>query len=111
MERGGESGLETPLCYQERSHELDAETAEQRSCSCRDDIVEEAKRQLWLAGPLIAVSLLQYSLQVIAIMFVGHLGELPLSGASLGSSFASVTGLSVLVSEFYFIFFQFFYVS
>ncbi|KAK7280990.1 hypothetical protein RIF29_08604 [Crotalaria pallida] len=56
------------------------------------DIVEEAKKQLWLAGPLIAVSLLLYSLQMISIMFVGHLGKLALSGASLGNSFASVIG-------------------
>ncbi|KAF7834597.1 protein DETOXIFICATION 16-like [Senna tora] len=30
-------------------------------------------------------------------MFVGHLGELPLSGASMATSFASVTGFSLLV--------------
>ncbi|XP_035540623.1 protein DETOXIFICATION 16-like isoform X3 [Juglans regia] len=41
--------------------------------------------------------MLQYSLQVISIMFNGHLGELPLSGASIGSSFASVTGFTVLL--------------
>ncbi|KAF7131525.1 hypothetical protein RHSIM_Rhsim09G0101600 [Rhododendron simsii] len=52
-----------------------------------------------LAGPLIAVSLLQYCLQVISIMFVGHLGELPLSSASLATSFASVSGFSVLATS------------
>jgi hypothetical protein len=31
-------------------------------------------------------------------MFAGHLGELSLSGASVASSFANVTGFSVLVS-------------
>ncbi|CAL5430923.1 unnamed protein product [Camellia sinensis] len=31
-------------------------------------------------------------------MFVGHLGELPLSGASIATSFASVTGFSLLKS-------------
>ncbi|KAJ1382918.1 Multi antimicrobial extrusion protein [Sesbania bispinosa] len=97
MERAGKSNLETPLCSdQHRNHELDAQTPEQ-CCCCTEDIVEEAKKQLWLAGPLIAVSLLQYSLQMISIMFVGHLGKLPLSGASLGNSFASVTGYSVLL--------------
>ncbi|KAI4357717.1 hypothetical protein L6164_001649 [Bauhinia variegata] len=99
MARGGNSSLETPLCPNQDTttdHEFYAPPAEQ-CCCCRGDIVEEAKRQLWLAGPLIAVSLLQYSLQVISIMFVGHLGKLPLSGASLGSSFASVTGFSVLL--------------
>jgi len=60
-------------------------------------VVEEVKKQLWLAGPLIAVNLLLNSLQLISIMFVGHLGELPLSGASMASSFASVTGFSFLV--------------
>ncbi|KAK4763200.1 hypothetical protein SAY86_008968 [Trapa natans] len=62
----------------------------------REEIIDEAKRQLNLAGPLIGVSLLQYCLQVISLMYVGHLGELPLSGASMATSFASVTGFSVL---------------
>jgi hypothetical protein len=98
METSNKSNLETPLCSnQHRNHELEAHTSVQ-CCCIREDVVEEAKKQLWLAGPLIAVSLLQYSLQMISIMFVGHLGKLPLSGASLGNSFASVTGYSVLVS-------------
>ncbi|KAK6795724.1 hypothetical protein RDI58_009179 [Solanum bulbocastanum] len=49
-----------------------------------------------LAGPLVSVNLLQLSLQLISIMFVGHLGELPLSGASMANSFTSVTGISLL---------------
>lgn len=57
----------------------------------------EIKRQLFLAGPLIASSLLQNILQVISVMFVGHLGELALSGASMATSFAGVTGFSFLV--------------
>ncbi|KAH7682661.1 multidrug resistance protein MATE family protein [Dioscorea alata] len=61
------------------------------------DVVVEVKRQLWLAGPLIAVSLLQYFLQVISLMFVGHLGELALSGASMATSFANVSGFSLLL--------------
>nr|QBM79459.1 MATE29 [Rehmannia glutinosa] len=58
---------------------------------------QEGKRQLSLALPLIAVNMLQYCLQVISVMFVGHLGELPLSSASMATSFASVTGFSVLL--------------
>ncbi|KAD4586291.1 hypothetical protein E3N88_23892 [Mikania micrantha] len=58
-------------------------------------VFEEVKKQLWLAGPLICVSLLQYSLQLVSIMFVGHLGELALSGASMANSFATVTGFSL----------------
>ncbi|WJX21289.1 Protein DETOXIFICATION 16 [Trifolium repens] len=97
METSNKSNLETPLCSnQHRNHELEEHTYVP-CCCIREDVVEEAKKQLWLAGPLIAVSLLQYSLQMISIMFVGHLGKLPLSGASLGNSFASVTGYSVLL--------------
>lgn len=96
------SSVKTPLIpNQERSHELEGATISQQGFR-RGDFVEEAKLQLWLAGPLIAVSLLQYSLQVTSVMYVGHLGELALSSASMASSFASVTGFSVLVTGFLF---------
>jgi MATE family multidrug resistance protein len=61
------------------------------------EIVEEVKKQLVLAGPLVTVNFFIFLLQVISVMFVGHLGELALSGASMATSFASVTGLSLLV--------------
>ncbi|KAL7192429.1 hypothetical protein ACSBR2_024294 [Camellia fascicularis] len=48
------------------------------------EIVEEVKRQLWLAGPLIRVSLLQFILQW------------DLSGASMANSFTAVPGFSLL---------------
>ncbi|XP_011039093.1 PREDICTED: MATE efflux family protein 5 isoform X2 [Populus euphratica] len=66
--------LNTPLCegngvglYEERNQE--------RGIS-KKEILEEVKKQLWLAG---------------------HLGELSLSGASMATSFASVTGFSLLL--------------
>jgi MATE family multidrug resistance protein len=103
MEREQQSlSLNTPLCegngvglYEERNQE--------RGIS-KKEILEEVKRQLWLAGPLISVSLLQYCIQMISVMFVGHLGELSLSGASMATSFASVTGFSLLVSLHLFLF-------
>lgn len=58
---------------------------------------EELKKQLWLAGPMIAGALLQNVIQMISVMYVGHLGELPLAGASMANSFATVTGLSLLL--------------
>lgn len=64
----------------------------------REKIVKEVKTLVKLAGPLISVSVLQYSLQMISLMFVGHLGRLALSGASMATSFAFVTGFSLLVS-------------
>lgn len=64
---------------------------------------EEAKKQLWLAGPMVFVSVFQYSLQVISLMFVGHLDELLLASASLATSFVNATGFNVLVSSHYFL--------
>ncbi|WCJ42192.1 MATE efflux family protein [Euphorbia peplus] len=60
-------------------------------------IRKEVKKQLWLAGPLFVVGLLNFSIQIISLMFVGHLGELPLSGASMATSFASLTGFNLLM--------------
>ncbi|KAF8364564.1 hypothetical protein HHK36_033464 [Tetracentron sinense] len=98
MEGGGKLALQSALIpNNERSSELGGEIYKE---GCwRAEILEEVKKQLWLAGPLIAVSLLQYCLQVISIMFVGHLGELALSSASMATSFASVIGFSVLVTR------------
>ncbi|KAG8063938.1 hypothetical protein GUJ93_ZPchr0004g38117 [Zizania palustris] len=59
-------------------------------------VVIEVKKQLYLAGPLIAGWLLQNVVQMISVMFVGHLGELELSSASIATSFAGVTGFSLL---------------
>ncbi|CAN6244023.1 unnamed protein product [Urochloa humidicola] len=59
-------------------------------------LMTEVKKQLRLAAPLAAVFLLQKIILTISIMFVGRLGELPLAGASLATSFASVTGFSLL---------------
>ncbi|KAK7320143.1 hypothetical protein RJT34_04877 [Clitoria ternatea] len=41
--------------------------------------------------------LLNFCIQIISIMFVGHLRELPLAGASMATSFLSVTGVSLLL--------------
>ncbi|KAA8542246.1 hypothetical protein F0562_023618 [Nyssa sinensis] len=62
------------------------------------EIIAELRKQLQLAGPLVLVSFLQYSFQMISVMFVGHLGELSLSGASMATSFAGVTGLGFMTS-------------
>nr|CAN63544.1 hypothetical protein VITISV_035001 [Vitis vinifera] len=62
----------------------------------RVEIGEEVKKQLALAGPLTIVGVLRYLTQAVSLMFVGHLGELPLASASMAASFASVTGFSLL---------------
>ncbi|KAK2991343.1 hypothetical protein RJ640_007563, partial [Escallonia rubra] len=58
---------------------------------------EEVKRLVYIAGPMVAVTLSQYLLQVISVMMVGHLGELSLSSTAIGMSLAGVTGLSFLM--------------
>ncbi|XP_020215986.2 protein DETOXIFICATION 16-like [Cajanus cajan] len=63
----------------------------------KENIREEAKKQLWLAGPMIIVCVCQFSLQMISLMFVGHLNELFLAGAALGTSFVNVTGFNVMM--------------
>nr|XP_016498013.1 PREDICTED: protein DETOXIFICATION 12-like isoform X2 [Nicotiana tabacum] len=60
-------------------------------------IWEEMKELGYLAGPMIAVTLSQYFLQVISMMMVGHLGELSLSSTAIALSLAGVTGFSFLL--------------
>uniref|UniRef100_A0ACD5VA87 Uncharacterized protein n=1 Tax=Avena sativa TaxID=4498 RepID=A0ACD5VA87_AVESA len=75
-----------------------------RSPECKEDedeeerssVSEEVKRQLWLTGPLMAGYQMQNLVQTISTMFLGHLGELPLAGASIAGSFTTVTGFSLL---------------
>ncbi|KAH1234135.1 Protein DETOXIFICATION 16 [Glycine max] len=93
MERGDQNqsaSLQSPLI--KHSHSSSSGRGIERR-----EVIEEVKKQLWLAGPLISVTLLNFCLSIISVMFVGHLGELSLSGASMATSFASVTGFSLLV--------------
>ncbi|XP_042036247.1 protein DETOXIFICATION 12-like [Salvia splendens] len=61
------------------------------------EIREEMKRLGHIAGPMVAVNLSFYLLQVISLMMVGQLGELALSGTAIALSVAGVTGLSLLL--------------
>ncbi|XP_038879312.1 protein DETOXIFICATION 16-like [Benincasa hispida] len=98
MEKGTGSSLNSPLLHISGDGlNFSGERRADDKYHRRQQVAEEIKKQLWLAGPLILVSLLQYCLQMISVMFVGHLGELPLSGASMATSFATVTGFSLLM--------------
>ncbi|CAM6050639.1 unnamed protein product [Sphagnum compactum] len=57
----------------------------------------EVRKQCVIAGPMVCTNLLQYSITIVAIIYVGHLGELELSSASIATSFASVTGYTLLL--------------
>ncbi|RLN38686.1 hypothetical protein C2845_PM01G26540 [Panicum miliaceum] len=56
----------------------------------------EAGRLAALAAPMIAVALLQLTMQLISTVMVGHLGEVPLAGAAIANSLTNVSGFSVL---------------
>ncbi|CAK9160156.1 unnamed protein product [Ilex paraguariensis] len=54
------------------------------------------KRLIYIAGPMLAMTLSEYVLQIISLMMVGHLGELYLSSTAITISLCGVTGLSLL---------------
>ncbi|KAL4180410.1 hypothetical protein AMTRI_Chr13g91940 [Amborella trichopoda] len=58
--------------------------------------------QLTLAGPLIVGNVLQFCLQLISDMCVGHLGQLSLAGADMAATFASIVGFSLLLIWFHY---------
>ncbi|XP_050269672.1 protein DETOXIFICATION 7 isoform X1 [Quercus robur] len=58
--------------------------------------VQELKKASSIAAPMVVVSILQYLLQVVSIIMVGHLGELSLSGVAIATSLTNVTGFSLL---------------
>ncbi|OEL34942.1 hypothetical protein BAE44_0004039 [Dichanthelium oligosanthes] len=61
----------------------------------------EMKRLLHLAEPIIASCFVQNAVNIMSLMFVGHLGKLNLAGASLAISITSATGLNIVVSPLY----------
>jgi len=95
-----ENGEETRLLFmfgdEHRSGICELEPLDDVKCT-PGAVWEEVKKLCWIAGPMIGVNLLQYFLQVISVMLVGHLGELALSSAAIATSFAGVTGFSVLM--------------
>ncbi|KAL8161295.1 hypothetical protein V2J09_012784 [Rumex salicifolius] len=59
-------------------------------------MAEELRRVGGIAGPMVGVTLMQYFLQIVSVMMVGHMGtQLSLSAATLAFSLATITGLSV----------------
>ncbi|KAI3516698.1 hypothetical protein L1887_15665 [Cichorium endivia] len=60
-------------------------------------LADEMKKLGFIAGPMVAVTLSQYLLQVFTVMIVGHLGGLSLSSATIAISVASVTGFSLIL--------------
>ncbi|XP_052486117.1 protein DETOXIFICATION 18 isoform X1 [Gossypium raimondii] len=58
--------------------------------------LEEAKKQVLFSLPMIVTNVVYYSITLVSVMFAGHLGELQLAGATLASSWATVTGFAFM---------------
>ena len=60
-------------------------------------LVKEAKLQLALAIPVSWTFIMRKSVDVVAVMYVGHLGKHYLAAAGIASVTANVTGFSMLI--------------
>lgn len=59
--------------------------------------MKEVKKVSGVAGPMVAVMVIQSLSQVVSLMMVGHLDALSLAGASIATSFTNVTGFAFLL--------------
>ncbi|KAE9595181.1 hypothetical protein Lal_00009312 [Lupinus albus] len=62
----------------------------------RKTLMEELKKVGPIALPMVVVTMLQYLLQVVSFMMVGHLGKLSLSSVAIATSLTNVFGFSIL---------------
>ncbi|KAH7533916.1 hypothetical protein FEM48_Zijuj04G0182200 [Ziziphus jujuba var. spinosa] len=62
----------------------------------KSEFVGEMKKEGSIAAPMVAVGVLQYLLQVVSVIMVGHLHDLSLSSVAIATSLTNVTGFSLL---------------
>ncbi|XP_076897009.1 protein DETOXIFICATION 12-like [Bidens hawaiensis] len=60
-------------------------------------LLEEMKKQGFVAGPMVAVTLSEFLLQLTSVVMVGHLGELALSSTSIAISVSEITGFNLIM--------------
>lgn len=60
--------------------------------------VEEVKTQFLFSLPMIITNASYYLIPLVSAMFAGHLGDLELAGATLGNSWATVSGFAFMVT-------------
>ncbi|CAL4979163.1 unnamed protein product [Urochloa decumbens] len=58
---------------------------------------EEAMAQLRFAVPIVLTNMAYYGIPLVSVMFSGHLGNIHLAGATLGNSWATVTGYAFVM--------------
>ncbi|MCE5167055.1 hypothetical protein HAX54_035268, partial [Datura stramonium] len=57
---------------------------------------KEAKNQVFFSVPMIVVNGSFYFINLVSVMFAGHLGKLELAASNLANSWAMVTGFSFM---------------
>ncbi|KAK2415258.1 protein DETOXIFICATION [Trifolium repens] len=62
----------------------------------RTTLIVELKKMGRIAAPMVATTVLQYLLQVVSVMMVGHLNQLSLSSVAIATSLTNVSGFSIL---------------
>ncbi|KAJ3681396.1 hypothetical protein LUZ60_015885 [Juncus effusus] len=60
------------------------------------EVKDEGRKLGYIAGPMVAITLSQYMIQVVSNMMVGHLGQLALCSAAIATSFTTAIGFSLL---------------
>ncbi|KAL2620696.1 hypothetical protein R1flu_000901 [Riccia fluitans] len=73
--------------------------SEEKNEDLRTWLTKELWEQFRITGPMILVSLLQFALNLISLVFVGHLGELELSSSQIAVTVAVATGLNVMMGS------------
>ncbi|XP_058740030.1 protein DETOXIFICATION 14-like [Vicia villosa] len=62
----------------------------------RRTLMVELKKMSSIAAPMVATTVLQYLLQVVSVMMVGHVNQLSLSSVAIATSLTNVSGFSIL---------------
>ncbi|KAM3366592.1 hypothetical protein ACQJBY_015782 [Aegilops geniculata] len=99
----GQEGAAAPLLdgklRARRSDNGDGEAAaaagRRRWWRCQWD-AEEAAGQVAFAAPMVATSMAFYAIPLVSVMYAGRIGDLELAGATLGNSWATVTGIALM---------------
>lgn len=65
----------------------------------RTAFMAELKKVGVIAAPMVVTTVLQYLLQVVSVIMVGHLNPLSLASVAIATSLTNVSGFSVLVSS------------
>ncbi|CAM8964837.1 unnamed protein product [Rhodiola kirilowii] len=61
-----------------------------------NNFVMELKKSSSIAAPMVAVSALQYLLQVVSVIIVGHVSQASLAAVAIATALTNVTGFSLL---------------